>query len=107
MYSLGQLPYQNVQTSELLKFLQDGNRLSQPELCPEKMSYSISCICLIVVFRYEVMRQCWCLNADDRPTFDEVRRIQMKFLTEFSAKNGNIEMFGDLHRYIWIFIATK
>ena len=74
MYSLGQLPYQNVQTSELLKFLQDGNRLSQPELCPEKMSYSISFIFLIVVFRYEVMRQCWCLNSDDRPTFDEVRR---------------------------------
>ena len=25
-----------------------------------------------VYFRYEVMKQCWCLNASDRLTFDEV-----------------------------------
>ena len=37
IYSLGQLPYQSVQTSELLKFLQEGNRLLQPELCPDEM----------------------------------------------------------------------
>ncbi len=74
IYSLGQMPYQDIPTLELLKFLQDGNRLFQPELCPDEMSYSISCIFLIIIFRYEVMRQCWRLNADDRPTFDEVRK---------------------------------
>ena len=106
IYSLGQTPYQDMPTSELLKFLQEGNRLLQPELCPEEMSYSISCIFLIIIFRYEIMRQCWRLNADDRPTFDEVRRTQIKFLTEFSAKSGNIEVPRHLHGNLWIFVAS-
>ena len=80
IYSLGQLPYRHVTNNDLLKYLQDGNRLLQPELCPDEMlkTFKKAKAMSNVYFRYEVMKQCWCLNANDRLTFDEVLLIIVK-----------------------------
>lgn len=41
--------------SQLVEFLEEGNRLSRPEACPQKV--------------YDVMYSCWLKDATKRPTF--------------------------------------
>ena len=37
VFSLGRIPYGGVPNHEILKYIDDGNRLSQPDLCPDIM----------------------------------------------------------------------
>uniref|UniRef100_A0A914PIQ5 Protein kinase domain-containing protein n=1 Tax=Panagrolaimus davidi TaxID=227884 RepID=A0A914PIQ5_9BILA len=37
MYSFGETPFAEIENSQLLKHLEDGNRLEKPELCPNEM----------------------------------------------------------------------
>lgn len=41
-----------------IKNIDEGDRLKQPEACPDNV--------------YEVMKHCWELKAEDRPTFKEL-----------------------------------
>lgn len=41
-----------------MRHLIDGHRLQRPEICTEQL--------------YELMRQCWSENANDRPFFAEI-----------------------------------
>ncbi|EAT39464.1 AAEL008732-PA [Aedes aegypti] len=61
MYSLGAPPYQDMKGVDVIKLIENGQRLSQPDLCPENV--------------FEVMKNCWNYNPKSRPTF--------KFLTRF------------------------
>ena len=36
-YSLGQRPYHNIASSDLMAYLREGNRLPKPELCSDEM----------------------------------------------------------------------
>ncbi|XP_035826592.1 tyrosine-protein kinase HTK16 [Aplysia californica] len=55
MFSYAALPYEDMTGVEVLKFIEDGNRLQQPEKCPDGV--------------YEVMMKCWSFEKVDRPTF--------------------------------------
>ncbi|PAV91911.1 hypothetical protein WR25_13979 [Diploscapter pachys] len=60
-YSLGQRPYHDIASSDLMAYLKEGNRLPKPELCPDEM--------------YELMEKCWSMNPEDRLSFDEASII--------------------------------
>ncbi|KXJ82070.1 hypothetical protein RP20_CCG016017 [Aedes albopictus] len=61
MYSLGAPPYQEMKGVDVIKLIENGQRLSQPDLCPDNV--------------FDVMKNCWNYNPKSRPTF--------KFLTRF------------------------
>lgn len=55
MFSYGAAPFQEMTGVEVIKFIEDGNRLAQPQKCPDVV--------------YETMLRCWSWDAKDRPTF--------------------------------------
>ncbi|CAD6187177.1 unnamed protein product [Caenorhabditis auriculariae] len=59
IYTLGDTPYHNVQPADMSKYLLDGNRLEQPERCPDEI--------------YSIMKDCWDSNPNKRPIFSEIR----------------------------------
>ncbi|XP_065082934.1 tyrosine-protein kinase Shark isoform X2 [Ochlerotatus camptorhynchus] len=61
MYSLGAPPYHDMKGVDVIKLIENGQRLSQPDICPDKV--------------FDIMKNCWNYNPKSRPTF--------KFLTRF------------------------
>ena len=55
IYSLGKVPYENMDIKDVHEFLNHGNRLECPEYANEEI--------------YNMMISCWHENPDDRPTF--------------------------------------
>lgn len=53
--TLGGFPYPTVSDKDILKYLQQGNRLEKPISCTNEI--------------YDVMMQCWAHNPSDRPSF--------------------------------------
>uniref|UniRef100_A0A914CPG4 Protein kinase domain-containing protein n=1 Tax=Acrobeloides nanus TaxID=290746 RepID=A0A914CPG4_9BILA len=58
VFSLGQEPYAGIGTRQILSFLQNGERMSRPELATNDM--------------YEMMCRCWEENLETRPKFEEL-----------------------------------
>jgi tyrosine-protein kinase len=58
MYSFGEVPYGELKGSDAIKIIEEGDRLKQPEACPDQI--------------YELMRRCWRYDAEERPTFKEL-----------------------------------
>nr|XP_040564641.1 LOW QUALITY PROTEIN: tyrosine-protein kinase Shark-like [Lepeophtheirus salmonis] len=58
IYSFGSTPYENMNGSQTIQFVENGKRLS----CPEGTSPEV----------YAIMNQCWKYKASERPTFDEL-----------------------------------
>jgi len=67
MFYLGEaLPYMNIAgLRELVNFLETGQRLEKPPLCPQDL--------------YELMLWCWNQHYQFRPTFSEIKRDLKKF----------------------------
>lgn len=53
------IPYPTVEPLNILKYLESDNRMEKPTHCPTKL--------------YDIMKQCWAAEANDRPTFSEMR----------------------------------
>ena len=65
----GHLPYPGMANTEVLKALQRGYRMPQPNDCPELL--------------YEIMMECWRNNAASRPTFETLRwKLEDFFYTD-------------------------
>ncbi|XP_042338241.1 macrophage colony-stimulating factor 1 receptor 2-like [Plectropomus leopardus] len=65
-FSLGKSPYPNVAVdTNFYKMIQDGRHMDQPDFAPTDM--------------YELMKVCWSLEPNDRPTFkmigERIRRL--------------------------------
>uniref|UniRef100_A0AC34F5U2 Protein kinase domain-containing protein n=1 Tax=Panagrolaimus sp. ES5 TaxID=591445 RepID=A0AC34F5U2_9BILA len=58
IFSYGSIPYSTMLNSEMIGFLQDGNRLSKPPDAP--------------AYIYELMLHCWDKNAKIRPAFSDI-----------------------------------
>ncbi|KFB36963.1 tyrosine-protein kinase SRK2 [Anopheles sinensis] len=59
MFSLGAVPYADIQTyEELYRLLRDGYRMEKPLYADEKI--------------YDIMLSCWFVNVDLRPLFDKL-----------------------------------
>lgn len=58
MFSYGAQPYGDLKGCEVIKKVEAGERLEQPEKCPDDV--------------YAVMKRCWALDAAERPTFSQL-----------------------------------
>ncbi|XP_019410793.1 PREDICTED: tyrosine-protein kinase SYK isoform X2 [Crocodylus porosus] len=57
-FSYGQKPYKGMKGSEVCQMIERGERMECPEVCPPEI--------------YDLMKQCWTYNIDDRPGFSAV-----------------------------------
>lgn len=53
--TLGERPYPGRSNEEVIQYVRDGGRLTQPPDCPDEL--------------YALMLRCWCHRPDERPTF--------------------------------------
>ncbi|XP_018322667.1 tyrosine-protein kinase CSK isoform X2 [Agrilus planipennis] len=68
IYSFGRVPYPRIPLVDVVKHVEKGYKMEAPEGCPPEV--------------YEIMRQAWDLNPDNRPTFKEVKsKLQQLKLT--------------------------
>ena len=83
IFYLGEaLPYMNVRNiAELVNFLETGQRLEKPPLCPHGL--------------HELMLWCWNQHYKFRPTFLEIKRDLKKFQTSQQQLVINSEMNSD------------
>ncbi|VDN03299.1 unnamed protein product [Thelazia callipaeda] len=70
IFSLGKVPYPQVDNDDLLSYLQEGNRMEQPKLAPDDI--------------YNLMRQCWLSEPTNRPTFSECKILMKTHLARVS-----------------------
>lgn len=68
--SFGKRPYENIPAKDVPDEIERGERLPQPEIC------TLDVYCRLL--------ECWCLNADGRPTFKQL----VDYFTEFSKDPG-------------------
>lgn len=68
IYSFGRVPYPRIPLADVVKHVEKGYKMEAPEGCPPEV--------------YEIMRQAWHLQPDERPTFrgvkDELGRLKSK-----------------------------
>ncbi|XP_046454047.1 tyrosine-protein kinase CSK-like [Daphnia pulex] len=60
IYSFGRVPYPRIPLADVVKHVEKGYRMEKPEGCPQEI--------------HDLMRQAWDLNADRRPTFNQVKQ---------------------------------
>ena len=70
LMTLGQQPYGNIDAFEMLNFLKQGHRISQPVNCPDELFTVIAC--------------CWALSEDERPGFGQLIVCLTDFLNALS-----------------------
>ena len=66
IFTLGGTPYPGLPTEHLLDFLSEGKRMGQPHNCPTKV--------------YNLMKDCWILQPECRPSFALLSELLGKFL---------------------------
>ncbi|XP_072181531.1 hepatocyte growth factor receptor-like [Diadema setosum] len=83
----GIVPYPTVDNIDILKFLHSGNRLYQPDHCPDHV--------------YEVMMSCWSVSPVDRPSFtllvdklDEILTVKSKNPVEREQSDTYVNVPG-------------
>ena len=83
IFYLGEaLPYMNIAgLPELVNFLETGQRLEKPPLCPQGL--------------YELMLWCWNQHYQFRPTFSEIKRDLKKFQRNQQQLMINSEINSD------------
>ncbi|CAL2046227.1 unnamed protein product [Caenorhabditis brenneri] len=81
LFTLGKKPYEGLM--DILTFLNEGERLEQPEFCNEDT--------------YNLMRSCWELDASKRPCFSHC----VTFFEE-QLKKEDTEAFADLFQKLEI-----
>ncbi|KAM7541751.1 hypothetical protein Aperf_G00000011060 [Anoplocephala perfoliata] len=69
LFTLGRLPYGNVEVSEVIRALTEERRLPRPENCPRVV--------------YSMMRTCWASTREARPTFRQIRTTLIPLLHHF------------------------
>lgn len=60
IYSFGRVPYPKILLSNVLEYIEKGNRMEPPENCPPKM--------------YDMMKKTWNISVDARPSFKELQQ---------------------------------
>lgn len=70
LMTLGQQPYSNIDAFEMLNFLKQGHRISQPVNCPDELFTVIAC--------------CWALSEDERPSLGQLIVCLTDFLNALS-----------------------
>jgi serine/threonine protein kinase len=79
VFSMGQDPYAEIPTGQLLKFLRNGSRMQRPELATNKI--------------YELMCRCWEEDMEIRPKFEELA-VELHVVLDQEA--GNSKYYEEL-----------
>lgn len=74
MYSFGKAPYGDMTGVNVIKFIENGDRLEKPDECPDVV--------------YEIMQSCWNYSPKNRPTF--------RYLTEFFSNDPDYQNLIEL-----------
>lgn len=67
IFSYGQIPYATKNNTEVLEMLLKGERMAQPQGCPDKL--------------YDLMKRCWLVEPKERPDFDEILSKLIEYQT--------------------------
>lgn len=59
IFSCGKMPYGRLKNTEVVERVQRGIVLETPKGCPKEV--------------YDVMRKCWALHPDERPSFRNLK----------------------------------
>eukprot|EP00096_Caligus_rogercresseyi_P012433 TRINITY_DN520_c0_g1_i2.p1 TRINITY_DN520_c0_g1~~TRINITY_DN520_c0_g1_i2.p1 ORF type:complete len:465 (+),score=103.02 TRINITY_DN520_c0_g1_i2:169-1395(+) len=71
IYSFGRVPYPRISLADVMKYVEKGHQMEIPEGCPQSI--------------YDVMKQTWNRDPDQRPTFSQVRRTLELIQSEIFA----------------------
>ncbi|KAM9762121.1 tyrosine-protein kinase ZAP-70 isoform 1-T2 [Menidia menidia] len=71
-FSYGGKPYKKMKGPEVIRFIESGNRMECPAICPERM--------------YAVMKECWTYKHEDRPDFKKVEESMRSYHYSISSK---------------------
>uniref|UniRef100_A0A8C4F4U2 Tyrosine-protein kinase n=1 Tax=Dicentrarchus labrax TaxID=13489 RepID=A0A8C4F4U2_DICLA len=71
-FSYGGKPYKKMKGPEVMRFIDAGNRMECPAVCPERM--------------YAVMKECWTYKHEDRPDFKKVEESMRSYHYSISTK---------------------
>ncbi|XP_070564162.1 tyrosine-protein kinase SYK-like isoform X1 [Ptychodera flava] len=74
--SFGKKPYARMRGQQILDLLESGERLQQPEKCPDEV--------------YQVMKDCWVFDAKERPDFKAVVSKMKTVLSK--VKKGEVRL---------------
>uniref|UniRef100_A0A914D9A4 Protein kinase domain-containing protein n=2 Tax=Acrobeloides nanus TaxID=290746 RepID=A0A914D9A4_9BILA len=88
LFTMGDTPYHSIQPTDMSDYLLAGNRLEQPNLCPDEM--------------YELMRECWAERPEQRPTFEQIRQRIAAFLDVSSDSYGYVQVSATEYQRIYV-----
>eukprot|EP00117_Sycon_ciliatum_P034431 scpid28750/ scgid26277/ Tyrosine-protein kinase HTK16 len=81
MFSLGAQPYGEMSGAQVMHMLEElGQRLDKPRYCPDHT--------------YGLMRKCWSLDPNDRPTFEQLYEIFLQS-PEYENVRNNETFYAD------------
>ena len=75
IFSWGKIPYVGWSNKETIENLKQGERLEQPNDCPDEI--------------YKIMLNCWNLNPVARPSMEELCELLNNILGKFSSRKLN------------------
>ncbi|CAD6198571.1 unnamed protein product [Caenorhabditis auriculariae] len=78
LFSLGESPYPAIQPTDMISHLEGGNRLPQPEKCPNEV--------------YAIMENCWNVLPAERTTFPRLRDDLTTLLNSDDENYGYITL---------------
>lgn len=81
MYSYGKAPYGDMRGVDVTQIIEKGERLSQPELCPENV--------------FKIICSCWNYKPKQRPTF----RYLADFFSTDPEYQNLVEVFRDQYEH--------
>ncbi|KAK6175675.1 hypothetical protein SNE40_014077 [Patella caerulea] len=67
-------PYPEVDNWDVIRYLKAGRRMAQPQYCPDPL--------------FEIMRQCWTANPQDRPAFSDLVNEISNMIQKLEHKTG-------------------
>ena len=94
LFTMGETPYPTVQPSDMIAYLESGQRLPKPEpLClPEMYVCWYLKVWCINNCRYELMQLCWQSDSNRRPQFVDIREIFASILEKKAVNYGYIAL---------------
>ncbi len=91
LFTMGDTPYPTIQPSEMLAYLESGQRLGRPEssLCSDEMCvYDCIRLSKCGFCRFDIMKSCWLMDANARPHAADIRVILSAVLERMAGNNG-------------------
>ncbi|KAK0409591.1 hypothetical protein QR680_004642 [Steinernema hermaphroditum] len=92
IFTLGDAPYPSVQLSDMIKHLEQGNRLEKPEICPTEI--------------YDLMCECWLSDPFSRPSF-EVSRDKISCLLDVASETYGYIQFKQEYQRLESFLPMQ